>query len=297
MCLKANKFFVVVAFVLVSIVMALAIRNYAGNTDPITPPGGTSSYTLEDIYQRLNAGTPGAQGTFTEPAGGPGSTMHTLNDIMDKAPVADNTNGATKAEVAHGRKYWSLRTDGSGGSSWGEETGSLYGGCTCSGFITLGRWCDNGDGTVIDMTNCLVWLQKADWGGNKPWREPGDYTHNDDAHTRAGRLCADSTSAGLSDGSVVGDWRLPTKEELITFTNGSWPQSLYDPANVTGLPPDEFGTDDEIWYWTSTTHEDDASKAYFVKLTDEVNTNGKASSISKDFDISPGIYVWPVRNY
>ena len=36
----------------------------------------------------------------------------------------------------------------------------------CEGTLsTGGRWCDQGDGTVKDMTNGLVWLKKADWGG------------------------------------------------------------------------------------------------------------------------------------
>jgi len=36
---------------------------------------------------------------------------------------------------------------------------------TCEGDLSaLGRWCDQLDGTVKDMTNGLVWLKKADWG-------------------------------------------------------------------------------------------------------------------------------------
>ncbi|MBW1813845.1 MAG: hypothetical protein JRJ39_09275 [Deltaproteobacteria bacterium] len=34
---------------------------------------------------------------------------------------------------------------------------------------TGGRWCDNGDGTVTDMTTCLVWLKYANWGGTRMW--------------------------------------------------------------------------------------------------------------------------------
>ena len=44
-----------------------------------------------------------------------------------------------------------------------------YGGCTCTGTMFGKRWCDNGDGTVTDLTTCLVWLKKADWGGQKVW--------------------------------------------------------------------------------------------------------------------------------
>ena len=88
-------------------------------------------------------------------------------------------------------------------------------GSTCEGTLSpLGRWCDQGDGTVKDMTTGLVWLKKADWGGQYPlW----DDLYDPDAHHRAAQLWDGSPyegSAGLSDGSVEGDWRLPTKTEL-----------------------------------------------------------------------------------
>ena len=58
--------------------------------------------------------------------------------------------------------------------------------CTCKGTLNGTRWCDNGDGTVTDMTTCLVWLKYADWGGVKQWVDCSDY---DDAHTQAASLC------------------------------------------------------------------------------------------------------------
>jgi hypothetical protein len=119
--MRAKKLCAITVFVIVPIIMVPVIRNYAGNTDPVTPPGGTSSYTLEDIYQRLNDGTPGAQGTFREPAGGPGSTMHTLNEIMAKAPSADMIDGALPGNVLVDRTYWSLRNDG----TWGHQVGTM----------------------------------------------------------------------------------------------------------------------------------------------------------------------------
>ena len=93
---------------------------------PGTAPGSTNWYTLETIYNRLNAGTTGSPSAFTEPSVAPGTgTMYTLNEVMDKAPAADNTNGAVPGEVLSGKTYWSLRTDGSGSSKWGVLTGTL----------------------------------------------------------------------------------------------------------------------------------------------------------------------------
>ena len=89
--------------------------------------------------------------------------------------------------------------------------------CTCKGTLYAGRWCDNGDGTVTDLTTCLVWLQKADWGGSRKWE---DCTTHDDANTQAGILEDGTADANLSDGSVAGDWRLPTKTELNGLVNG-----------------------------------------------------------------------------
>ncbi|UCE17670.1 MAG: DUF1566 domain-containing protein [Gemmatimonadota bacterium] len=265
-----------VMFVLL-VVWVLALSEYAGDSDPTYPPESTSSYSLEDIYNRLVTGAEDGPRPFTEPTDGPGTaTMHTLNDIMDKAPVADNTYGATKAEVAHGKKYWSLRTDGSDGSDWGEETGSLHGGCTCTGTMNGTRWCDNGDGTVTDLTTCLVWLKKADWGGQKMWVDGIGY---DDAHTRAGILKAGSAGADLSDGSTEGDWRLPTKTELYDLTHGTEQVRSDTPRAFSGV---ELGS-----YWSSTTLADLPNYAWIVVMSD-----GSVHHFNKSYSVP---FVWPVR--
>ncbi|MBF0497971.1 MAG: hypothetical protein HQK58_15575 [Deltaproteobacteria bacterium] len=37
---------------------------------------------------------------------------------------------------------------------------------TCKGTLSpQGRWCDNNNGTVTDMSNGLIWLKDAGWGG------------------------------------------------------------------------------------------------------------------------------------
>ena len=84
----------------------------AGDLDaPAAPTApGSAMYTLEDLYQRLNAGTAGVPrpGAFVEPTAGPGGTMHTLNDIMARMPALDNLNGATAADVLSGKSFWGL---------------------------------------------------------------------------------------------------------------------------------------------------------------------------------------------
>ena len=125
------KHVVVIALVVALLSAAVTYAATMGSLDSPAAPGATSSYTLQDIWNRLNAGTAGAQSTFTEPAAGPGTaTMHTLNEIMGIAPVADNSNGATAAQVLTGKTYWSLRTDGSG---WGQKTGTAVAGSDVNG--------------------------------------------------------------------------------------------------------------------------------------------------------------------
>ena len=41
--------------------------------------------------------------------------------------------------------------------------------CVCNGMLSpKGRWCNEGEGYVLDMTTCLVWLRHVPWGGEKP---------------------------------------------------------------------------------------------------------------------------------
>ncbi len=185
-----------------------------------------------------------------------------------------DSGDATAGDILQGKIAW---VDGS------EVTGELHGGCTCCSTCTLhaNRWCDNGDGTVTDLTTCLVWLQKADWGGAKPWEDCT--APRDDAHTRAGLLKDGASGANLSDGSVEGDWRLPTKTELVGLVNGTpqlrcaWPGpcTLYA---FTGVQ--------SYHYWSSTTYADNTVGAWDVDLRDGyVGFDAKTATY----------YVWPVR--
>ncbi|MCP4289124.1 MAG: DUF1566 domain-containing protein, partial [Gammaproteobacteria bacterium] len=146
--------------------------------------------------------------------------MHSINDIMGKAPALDNTNGAATTHVLAGQTFWGLTS-----GEWGVQTGMLeIAPCDCTGGTLNGtRWCDNGDGTVTDLLGdssnnnsgqCLVWLQDASWGGQKKWVDSSTW---DDAQTRAGTLVAGT--GVVTDSSVEGDWRLPTKIELNGLAN------------------------------------------------------------------------------
>lgn len=99
--------YVLIALVLVILAFGVGRLSAAvGTLDSPDVPGNTQSYTLEDIYNRLDAGAEDGPSAFTEPAAGPGTgTMHDLNDIMGEAPVKDDTSGATTADVMAGKKF------------------------------------------------------------------------------------------------------------------------------------------------------------------------------------------------
>lgn len=105
-------------------VMVATFAAFAGDLNAPAAPtdAGSAMFTLDDIYNRLNAGTQGAKriGPFVEPSAAPGSTMRNLNDIMSKAPVVDNTAGAGAEHVLAGKTYWGLQS-----GNWGLQTGTL----------------------------------------------------------------------------------------------------------------------------------------------------------------------------
>ena len=110
--------------VVVGLLLAVAGSVLAGSLNPGTGPAaaGSQMVTLQQIYDRLNAGTAGTKMTsFTEPSSGPATgTMRTLDEVMAKAPAADATNGATAGQVLSGKTFWGLTA-----GAWGPQTGTF----------------------------------------------------------------------------------------------------------------------------------------------------------------------------
>jgi len=268
--------------VVVGVLFSVTAIVLAGNLDPANPPASTSSYTLEDIYNRLNAGQAGSESTFTEPSTGPGTgTMHTLNDIMDAAPDVDDAGGAAPGEVLAGKTYWGLKS-----GAWGTQAGTAAAAPVAKtgqteryddgddGDLEKGvawpnpRFTDNSDGTVTDHLTALIWLKNANCFGPKTWA-----TALNDANW------LDSGECGLSDGSEEDDWRLPNLREL---------HSLIDyghsyPTLPSGHP---FSGVQSDGYWSGTTPAGSTSNAWYVYLGDGSVYN---------FDKTDTHYVWPVR--
>lgn len=129
------------------------------------------------------------------------------------------------------------------------------------------RFTDNSNGTVTDNLTGLVWLRLTSCN-NLPWNSAQSWVTG-----------LASGSCGLSDGSVPGQWRLPTIKELSSLVNAG---ASY-PALPSGHP---FTGSMSGLYWSSTTYAPSTSSAWQVVLDDgRVGVNSKAGSFM----------VWPVR--
>jgi hypothetical protein len=287
----------------------------AGSLEPGGGPTAADSqmYTLEQIYDRLNTGAAATKMTaFTEPISGPGTgTMRTIDEIMAKAPALDAINGATAADVTSGKTFWGLTA-----GTWGLRTGTgSGGGCTYNagvprtgqtptvplnpapagsdGALQKGvawpnpRFTDNSNGTVTDNLTGLIWLKNANCldtvgginkgGGILTWANALTWSNNMAAGSR-----------GLTDGSTVGQWRLPNVREMqslihYAFFNPALPNTDGSGKWTEGVP---FTGVQSHLYLTSATYADTTGQAWYVNLY--------IGLVSLD-DKSNPYYVWPVR--
>lgn len=270
----------------------------------------SAMYTIEDLYNRLDNGTTGTPRTttFTEPTSGPsiGAGDHDLNDVMGKAPVVDDTNGASASDVLTGKKFWGLKS-----GAWGLQTGThstLYpavvpktgqntcytvGGlaetppsCTLPGqdgeFLkgiahASPRFTVPGDGTIIDNSTGLIWLTNAGCGGaTRTWSQAlNDITSLNTTGTMNAGGCGDTSNSG----TFQTDWRLPNVRELQSLTdfqNGN-------PSLPTGHP---FSNVVSERYWSSTSHVGVSTQAWTVDM-EYGNTWAEIKTTQHR--------VWPVR--
>lgn len=141
---------------------------------------------------------------------------------------------------------------------------------------TVDRFLDNGDGTVADCRTGLIWLKNANCYGLQDW-----YV----AMSSAAGL--NDGECGLSDGSIEGDWRLPTKLELQGIGTDP-PRTWYSAApNGWRMPTSPFVSVQSIFYWSSSERDTDYVWGVYMQ-------NGETLTVRKTYmDLT---YVWPVRN-
>ena len=144
------------------------------------------------------------------------------------------------------------------------------------------RFIDNGNGTITDNLTSLVWLKDASRFGNPVW---------DNAIAFCNSLADDGSN--LTDGSVAGDWRLPSLAELKSLRNFNYhnPCIPNQRGNGQWVSGDPFINIQSARYWSGSTSMSDTAYAWIVDMAD-----GYLGDFNKTFAGSSTPYVWLVRN-
>ncbi len=126
--------------------------------------------------------------------------------------------------------------------------------------LTSPRFIDNADGTIADTVTGLIWLKKANCI-NSSW---------DSALATINNLA--NGQCGLTDGSTVGQWRMPNRSEMLSLSDRAptFPQADYfngqaqgGASPVTG-PVIFNGFIAFDYYWTSTTNAADITQTWTI---------------------------------
>jgi len=108
------------------------------------------------------------------------------------------------------------------------------------------RFTDNGDGTVTDNLTGLIWLKDANCVGKRNWSQAMVY-----AYYIEDGVC------GLTDGSIIGDWRLPNVREIESLIHYGFALPALPNTEGTGqwMEGDPFiNVLSSHEYWSSTTY-------------------------------------------
>jgi hypothetical protein len=146
------------------------------------------------------------------------------------------------------------------------------------------RFTDMGNGTIRDNNSGLIWLKDANCFSTMNWHDAkaaANGLHDDD----------ELPDCGLTDGSHVGDWRLPEKDEWEAFVSPEYEKPAL--ADTRGdaqwtMQAGAFARVLSDLYWTNTTYVSDTAYAWLVGMDVGGFTFG-----DKRY---PDVFVWPVRS-
>ncbi len=152
------------------------------------------------------------------------------------------------------------------------------------------RFTVNGDGTVTDNMTGLVWLESADCNGTASWANAISWAAS--LYDGSGSSGGVNGDCGLSDGSLAGEWRVPTLAEFQSLAymevdNPAISNTAGTGQWTSGDPFIDLPTGNYHW-WTSTTVETAFSYAY-------LGFPRSFAPATSDKTTTP-YYVWPVRD-
>jgi len=129
------------------------------------------------------------------------------------------------------------------------------------------RFTKHGNGTVTDNLTGLIWMENANCFGTRLW-----------ANALSDCKELNDPECGLNDGSLAGDWRLPSMRELHSLIDLAY----YDPAlsNAAGTGKwtngNPFSNVQLGLHWSSTTNVGNPSGAWVVYFSSsDVGSFGK----------------------
>ncbi len=244
--------------------MLTASAGTAGDLDSPGLPGDTLSYTLEDIYNRIDTNAEATKRSFTEPTSGPASTGHTLDEIYELLDERlDHQAPVPKTGQTPTRPINPAPTGSDGdlekGVAWPEPR-----------FIT------GTTGVVTDTLTGLIWLEDANCFGTKTW-----------VLALADANDLNSGECNLTDGSVQGDWRLPNINELSSLIHWGYDNPAVSNTAGTG----QWTEGNPFTYvrgrfWSSSAFAGVTDLAWYVNMVvGVVNLDEEENAF----------YVWPVR--
>ncbi len=150
------------------------------------------------------------------------------------------------------------------------------------------RFTDNTDGTVTDNLTGLTWLKDSNcavfYSGDATGENRRNWT---EALNSAAQLS--NGQCGLSDGSADGDWRIPTKLELLSLINDDYGDMALSNAAGTAqwTEGDAFLGVSANYFWSSTTRSAYVDRTWIVYMGDGSVTSTQKSNTQQ---------VWPIRN-
>lgn len=161
----------------------------------------------------------------------------------------------------------------------------------CSNGGRTIHFADCGNGTVTDIGTGMVWLKLATCGF--------DQTH--DAAVRTAATLRDG-QCGLSDNSLPGDWRLPTKAEMQGLFASIAKDCAYTQRDCVSNPDSTYYR--SMWFpfvarWSDGSDLPIQRQWYWVRESAELPCCGEAGNIRSGFAVTElsggGQFSWLVR--
>jgi hypothetical protein len=198
-----------------------------------------------------------------------GSFSGTINSagVFDAAQNSENSSDIS----LHG----TVDSSGNVSGTWvnkadSQKTGSF----TCTKVAApVPRFVDTGKGTITDSVTKLTWLKDASCFPAQNW---------DAATASASTLASGQNKCGLTDGSVAGNWRLPTRDELQIFIDDGYTSGTLISAGFSNVQ--------SVFYWSGST--------YLFNPSDHAWSVNMSNGALPDFagmNMGTAYNVWPVR--